>query len=293
VKSGRNSLALGIGALAIVALAGMGFALHQFAGGASSVTQSTLRPPSGAPATAAEPQNSPAAPANTPSSEPAAAAAMDKPTSAQGASVDSPAAQPSDSKPADPQPAESKRAESKPVDTGAVRRDATRQAQAAAAAARASVPPGGERPSGPPPSPPAAPPAPQLAENPTVLVRCDGAAEVCAAVRDAFASALQRERMAVTTSAPRADVYIVVNAAALDGAVQEQFGTTFVVRNYAIAVELEAPRFDEGPPAPQGRTFSADLRVGKERVNENARLVAIDTVAKIREFWTRRRSQGN
>ena len=189
--------------------------------------------------------------------------------------------------------------ESKPVDTAAVHRDASRQAQAAADAARAAVPPrlaAGERPSGPPPAPPAAPvapPAPQLAENPTVLLRCDGAAEVCSAVRDAFASALQREKMAVTTSAPRADVYIVVNAAALDGAVQQQFGTTFVVRNYTIDVELEAPRFDEGPAAPQGRTFSADLRVGTERVNENARLVAIDTVAKIREFWTRRRSQGN
>jgi len=58
-------------------------------------------------------------------------------------------------------------------------------------------------------------------------------------------------------------------------------------------VELEAPRFDAAPVAPEGRTFSADLRVGKERVNENARLVANDTVEKIREFWTRRRSQGN
>jgi serine/threonine-protein kinase len=288
VKSGRNSLALGIGALAIVALAGMGFALHQFVGGASSETQSMLPPPSAGPAAAAEPQHPPAAPANTPSSDPAAPAGT--------AAAQPPAAPPSDSKPADPQPAESKRAESKPVDTAAVRRDATRQAQAAADAARAAVSPGGERPSGPPPIPPAAPvapPAPQLAENPTVLLRCDGAAEVCAAIRDAFASALQRDKMAVTTSAPRADVYIVVNAAALDGAVQEQFGTTFVVRNYTIGVDLEAPRFDEGPAAPQGRTFSADLRVGKERVNENARLVAIDTVAKIREFWTRRRSQGN
>jgi hypothetical protein len=126
-----------------------------------------------------------------------------------------------------------------------------------------------------------------------VLLRCEGATEVCAAVRDAFASALQREKMNVTTSAPRADVYVVVNAAALDGSVQQQFGTTFVVRNYTIDVELEAPRFDAAPAPPAGRTFSADLRVGKERVNENARLVANDTVAKIRDFWTRLRSQGN
>ena len=280
VKSGRNSLALGIGALAIVALAGMGFALRQFVGGSASSSQSML-PTSAPAATVGKP------PESNPTS--AQSASEDKATSAEGASVDRPTSA-----------SDATRGEA--VKTKAVEGTPSlpsRQAQAAADAARAAVPGGlaaGERPSGPPPSPPAAPvapPAPQLAENPTVLLRCDGAAEVCSAVRDAFASALQREKMAVTTSAPRADVYIVVNAAALDGAVQQQFGTTFVVRNYTIDVELEAPRFDEGPAAPQGRTFSADLRVGKERVNENARLVAIDTVVKIREFWARRRSQGN
>jgi serine/threonine-protein kinase len=280
VKSGRNSLALGIGALAIVVLAGMGFALRQFAGGTTPGSQSML-PTSAQSATAGTTPESKAVESKS---------AESTATPAQSAPVDTSGASKVDSKPVDSKPVESK-----PVDTAVVQRSA----QAAANAARAVIPSGpaaGERPSGPPPSPPAAPvapPAPQLAENPTVLLRCDGAPEVCAAVRDAFASALQREKMAVTTSAPRADVYIAVNAAALDGAVQEQFGTTFVVRNYTIGVELEAPRFDDGPAAPQGRTFSADLRVGKERVNENARLVAIDTVAKIREFWTRRRSQGN
>ena len=273
VKSGRNSLALGIGALAIVALAGMGFALHQFVGGSSSSSQSML-PTSAPAATMGKP------PESNPTS--AQSASEVKATPAEGASVDRPTAAP-----------DATRGEA--VKTKAVEGTPSLPSVAPPGA----VPPAlaaGQRPSGPPPSPPAAPvapPAPQLAENPTVLLRCDGAAEVCSAVRDAFASALQREKMAVTTSAPRADVYVVVNAAALDGAVQQQFGTTFVVRNYTIDVELEAPRFDEGPAAPQGRTFSADLRVGKERVNENARLVAIDTVEKIREFWTRRRSQGN
>jgi hypothetical protein len=109
-------------------------------------------------------------------------------------------------------------------------------------------------------------------------------------VRDAFGSALEREGMPLTSSAPRADIYVVVSATAVDGQVQQQFGTTFVVRNYAISVELEAPKMESAPSAPQARTFSADLRVGRERVNENARLVAMDTVQKIRDFWTRRRS---
>lgn len=123
-----------------------------------------------------------------------------------------------------------------------------------------------------------------------MLLRCDGAPEVCGAIRDAFGAALSRENMPITSSAPRADIYIVVSAAAVDGQVQQQFGATFVTRNYTISVELEAPKLESAPSAPQARTFSADLRVGRERVNENARLVAMDTLQKIRDFWTSRRS---
>ena len=274
VKSGRNSLALGVGALAIVALAGMGFALHKFVGGTPPASQSALPPAS----------STPAAPTPEPQTPPPSAAAT--PSSPATGSGETPAAE--------SKPAETKPAESPAVATPPVRRDAAQRPSPEAA--RGTVPPpaaGSERGTAPPPPPsaPAPPPAPQLAENPTVLMRCDGAVEVCTAVRDAFASALQRDRMTATTSAQRADIYVVVSAAAVDGSVQQQFGTTFVVRNYTIGVELEAPRFDASPAAPQGRSFSADLRVGKERVNENARLVANDTVEKIREFWTRRRSR--
>jgi serine/threonine protein kinase len=287
VKSGRNSLALGVGALAIVALAGMGFALTKFVGGSTPASQSALTPAPSTPASS-EPQSPSATAAATPGSPPAG--------SGETPSTES---KPTDSKPAEPAASAGPSSATPPpaVATSQARRDAARIAPEAA---RGTVPPpsaaGSARGTAPPPAPPSAPappPAPTLAENPTVLLRCDGAAEVCTAVRDAFGPALQREKMTVTTSAPRADVYIVVSASALDGSVQQQFGTTFVVRNYSIAVELEAPRFDAAPAAPEGRTFSADLRVGKERVNENARLVANDTVEKIREFWTRRRLQGN
>jgi hypothetical protein len=270
VKSGRNSLALGVGALAIVALAGMGFALHKFVGGTPPASQSALPPAVSTP------------PATSTGETPAAES---KPAEAK----------PAESKPADPAASNGPAAATPlpSVATPPVRRDAVQRPSPEAARGTVPAPAAGNERGAVPPPPPSAPtppPAPQLAENPTVLMRCDGAAEVCTAVRDAFASALQREKMIVTTSAQRADIYVVVNAAAVDGSVQQQFGTTFVVRNYTISVELEAPRFDASPSAPEGRSFSADLRVGKERVNENARLVANDTVEKIREFWTRRRS---
>jgi hypothetical protein len=36
---------------------------------------------------------------------------------------------------------------------------------------------------------------------------------------------------------------------------------------------------------PAGRSFSFDARVGRERANENARLLASDTIEKVRAFW--------
>ncbi len=305
VKGGRNSLALGVGALAIVALAGMGFAVQHFVADDSSESASMLPAAADASASAAQPSASPAAPA---------AAASQPPPAEGSAQTEAPAAAATSATGASRVPAAGGAQQSAEPNAGAApatgATNLTAQSGGAASppsreqvrklaanAARGTVPPpavaAAERSTAPPPSPPpapAAPAAPQLSEHPTVLLRCDGAPEVCGAVRDAFGAALERQNMALTSSAPRADIYIVVNATAVDGQVQQQFGTTFVTRNYVISVELEAPRLESAPSAPQARTFSADLRVGRERVNENARLVAMDTVQKIREFWTRRRS---
>jgi predicted Ser/Thr protein kinase len=290
MKTGRNSLALGVGALAIVALAGTGFAVQQFVGKSNSSQQqvSTL---------AADPTPPAKAPAST---SPTANAVATDPAATTGAST-----QPTGTTAAEPprdiatkQPAEPPR--SVPTSASQIGTEATRRVVPQAALARRERPPSTvESPRASPttmpaPAAPAATsaPVPRLAENPSVLLRCDGALEVCGAVRDAFSSALERERMSLTSSAPRADVYIVIAATAVDGQIQQQFGTTFVVRNYSITVELEAPRMESAPTAPASRNFSADLRVGRERINENARLVASDTVQRIREFWTRQRSAG-
>lgn len=301
VRGGRNSLALGIGALAIVALAGMGFAVQQFVGGSSSQSESMLGAPPASDSTqpavqqpasadnAVAPADPKATDTSTPPSAPGAAEASEvAPTPGSAPGVQASA------KPASGAIAEN----AAPATRSSGRTPPSREdvRQLAAGARTAVAPPAvtaAERGTAPPPPPPSAPPppaAPQLAENPTVLLRCDGAPEVCGAIRDAFGAALSRENMPITSSAPRADIYIVVSAAAVDGQVQQQFGATFVTRNYTISVELEAPKLESAPSAPQARTFSADLRVGRERVNENARLVAMDTLQKIRDFWTSRRS---
>ena len=282
VKSGRSSLALGVGALAIVALAGMGFAIQQFVGDAEPESASVLPaasaepPPRGAESLRAE-----APVPTTPAPPPAAEAPV---SSGAGA----PAGRSTPAGGTGPRVGASPERRTAGDARGTARQGA-QPLKTNSAGAGASVPASSGRAEAVPP--PAAPPAPQLAAQPTVLLRCDGAVEICGAVRDAFGSVLERQSLPLTSNAQRADVYIVVSATALDGQVQQQFGTTFVVRNYTIAVELEAPKMEMTPGAPPSRTFSADLRVGRERVNENARLVAVDTVQKIREFWTKQRAR--
>jgi hypothetical protein len=298
VKGGRNSLALGVGALAIVALAGMGFALQQFVGGDSESESMLGAPPASDQSQSASQQPSATANPDTKASEPSA-----PPPASDAAAAPNPAASAAVTTPSTPASAESGTragaATEQPADPASKgdapppRANVRELAPNAARGARMpSAVATAERGSAPPPAPAAPPPpaAPPLAENPTVLLRCDGATEVCGAVRDAFNAALERENMPLTSSAPRADIYIVVGATAVDGQVQQQFGTTFVTRNYVINVELEAPKMESAPSAPRERTFSADLRVGRERVNENARLAAMDTVQKIRDFWNRQRS---
>ena len=330
VKTGRNSLALGVGALAIVALAGMGFAVQRFVGGSGSGSPITLSTSStgvrskpvqpAAPNAASPPASTTASPAVTPASSATDASSRDAPkptdtliapppqnaaavasreTVAVGPPASTSTAGQGTSGSGDRTPASTSALRAQRETTADPRRNSRQTAKSStvdAARERVSPTASAERArTGASDATPAAvaPISPQLAEHPTVLLRCEGAPEVCGAVRDAFGPALDRERMPITSSAPRADVYIIVNATALEGRVEQQFGTTFAVRTYAITVELEAPKMESAPTAPQSRTFSADLSVGRERVAEQARLVAMDTVQRIREFWTRRRAAGN
>jgi hypothetical protein len=121
------------------------------------------------------------------------------------------------------------------------------------------------------------------AEHPTVFVECRGPSEICSPVRSAMADALRKQRMPMATARMRADVTLAVDVEVIDERVQQNFGTTFATRTYAADVAGESHGVVVAmPPA---RTFSFDAQLGRERANENARLIAADAVDRVRAFW--------
>jgi hypothetical protein len=98
-----------------------------------------------------------------------------------------------------------------------------------------------------------------------------------------MANALRQGRMPMAAGAARADVILSVDVELVEQRVQESFGTTFAPRTFSVEVAGESHGLVLSmPPA---RTFSFDAQVGRERVNENARVIASDTVDKVRDFW--------
>jgi eukaryotic-like serine/threonine-protein kinase len=155
---------------------------------------------------------------------------------------------------------------------------------AASASSAAAPTPVAARPA--PATPAPAQPAPAaMPPDPSVFVECRGAAAICGAVRAAFDQALQRERLPLARSSDRADVVLIAVATLIDERREQQFGQTMAVRTYAIEILGDAPRLDRVIPMPSPRTFSFDQRFGAEKANENARVVAIDAVGRVREFF--------
>ena len=89
--------------------------------------------------------------------------------------------------------------------------------------------------------------------------------------------------------AARADIVVEVTIAVLQERVDNQFGTTFAVRNYSIEVSGEVPRSGEVVPMPASTTVSFDPQFGAERGVEKARLVASDITDRVKAFVRRKR----
>lgn len=87
----------------------------------------------------------------------------------------------------------------------------------------------------------------------------------------------------------RAEVIVKATVTVLDERVDRQFGATFAVRTYSIDVDAETARSSEGIPMPPPRTFSFDQRLGRERLTENARVLADEVVEQVRAFWKKRK----
>lgn len=106
-------------------------------------------------------------------------------------------------------------------------------------------------------------------------------------MRTAFTNAASQDHMTVVGAAGRADVVLSVGVEVVDERATQSFGTTFVTRSYSAQVEGES--HGAALPMPPGRNFSFDARVGSERAAENSRMLASDTIDKVREFWDKQK----
>jgi serine/threonine-protein kinase len=129
-----------------------------------------------------------------------------------------------------------------------------------------------------------------LPENPPVLFRCSGAPEICGSVRSHVDQALERGHLPSVGTADRAAIIVNANASIVQERVSHDFGTPLAARTYSVDLSADSREGDVVPmPAP--RTFSFDATFGRDRLDENARLIADDVVERVRAFWKKRLQQ--
>ena len=237
-------------ALLLIALTGTyGFMAGWFTGGSApdSPPSSSAPPP---PATAPPAPTSPALPTSPP----------DSPATASTASVNPPA---SAGAPALPSNARGSSAVQSPRGSGR---------QAAVPAGQAGQP---------------AEPAPVQPANPNVAFGCVGEAPVCAALRSAMGPALKTQSIVSVNDAANADIILHAEAEFTGERREELFGTTLVTRTYSITLAAQTQLKSQTVPMPAPASISYDARVGQEKLNADARVIAASAAEKIRDFWKR------
>lgn len=111
---------------------------------------------------------------------------------------------------------------------------------------------------------------------------------MCTALRGAMQDAVEREGLTLARAVAGAEVIVTAEADIVDQHSETQFGTTFNIRTYSIEMSVDVPRFDQSVSMAEAKTFTADTRVGRERISENARVVAANTVERIQAYWKKR-----
>lgn len=112
---------------------------------------------------------------------------------------------------------------------------------------------------------------------------------MCSVLRSTVNDALEKAGYRVVNSPARSDVAVTAAAQPVENRVSREFGTTFAVRTYSIELNGEAPRLGEAVAMPPATTVSYDQSVGRERLNEKARLVAGDIVERVQAFVKKRK----
>jgi hypothetical protein len=140
-------------------------------------------------------------------------------------------------------------------------------------------------------APPQQPAPTGIPENAAVYFGCSGAPDVCAALRSAVRNAFEKSGLRSVNAAARADIAIGATAAALQEKVDRQFDTTFATRTYSIELTGEAPRTGDDVVMPGASTVSFDASMGRERLEEKARVIASDIVDRVRAYMKKKRGQ--
>ncbi len=130
-----------------------------------------------------------------------------------------------------------------------------------------------------------------IPENAAVYFGCSGAPDVCAALRSAVSNAFEKSGLRSVNAAARADIAIGATAEVVQQKVDSQFGTTFATRTYSIELTGEAPRAGDDVAMPGASTVSFDPSVGRERLEEKARVIASDIVDRVRAYVKKKRGQ--
>lgn len=102
-----------------------------------------------------------------------------------------------------------------------------------------------------------------------------------------MSDSLERNNLPAVRDAGRALILLSATVEVLQEGVNRDFGTTFATRTYSVEVTGES-KDGRAISMPGPRTFSFDAQFGRERLEENSRLIARDVVERIREFWKKR-----
>jgi hypothetical protein len=122
-------------------------------------------------------------------------------------------------------------------------------------------------------------------ENPTVAFGCVGEAPVCASLRSAMGPALQVQAIVAVNDAAKADIILHAEAEFTGERREELFGTTLVTRTFSITLSAQTQVRSQTVPMPAPSSISYDARVGQEKLNAEARVIAIAAAERIRKFW--------
>jgi hypothetical protein len=136
-------------------------------------------------------------------------------------------------------------------------------------------------------NPPAAQPAapPRLPDQPSIFIDCQGPGDLCGAVRSAFDQQIESNGLAIARTKDRADIVLVATV----GVTGESRDENFVTRSYLLDVVGDAPKLDRAVGMPAARSFTFDARVGRERLNENARAMAVQSINRVKDFIEKQR----